>query len=146
MPVLVIAVTAGLTVVAIEVLPRTLLFPVVDLFAPTGVQSTFLQPGQTTPADCERMLSETARDLRATCSACKVVERCVHGLPAMLRRAVSHEPISQPSARAVNEPLTVVFSAADPSLALSACQRAGAMSAPPPAPSHRVCFAAGMPR
>ena len=145
-PLLVVFVTAGLTAAAIELLPRTLLFPVVDLFAPTGVQTTFVEPGETTVEDCERKLSEEAQALRATCSTCKIVERCLRGLPPTLRRALSHEPILQPSARAVNEALTVIFSAPDPRLALSACQRAEAMSAPRPAASHLECFAAGTPR
>jgi hypothetical protein len=146
MPLLVVVITAGLTVAAIEVLPRTLFFPVIDLFAASGVQSTFVQPGQTTAEGCERILSETMRSVRAGCNTCKMVERCLHGLPPALGRALSHGPIPQPSARAANDPLTVVFSATDPSLAMSVCQQAQAKTASNPTPSRLVCFAAGTPR
>jgi hypothetical protein len=146
MPLLVVIVTTGLTVAAIELLPQTLFYPVVDLFAATGVQSTFVQPGQTTVEGCERILSETTRSVRAGCSTCKMVERCLHGLPPALRDALSHGSIPQPSARAANDPLTVVFSAADPSLAMSVCQQAEAKTASNPTAARLVCFASGTPR
>lgn len=146
MPLLVVVVTAGLTVVAIEVLPQTLFFPVVDLFAATGVQSTFVQPGQTTAESCERTLSETTRSVRAGCNTCEIIKRCLHGLPPALRRALSHGPIPEPSARAANDPLTVVFSSPDPRLAMSVCQQAEAKTASNPTASRLVCFAGGMPR
>jgi hypothetical protein len=146
MPLLVVAATAGLTAAAIEFLPRTLYFPVVDFFAPSGVQTTFLQPGRTKEQDCEHMLGEATTSLRAVCSACKVVQRCVRGLPAAQRRALSHEPIPQPSARAANAPLTAVFAATDPNLAVSACRQAEQMSASHPAESRLRCFEAGVPR
>jgi hypothetical protein len=146
MPLLVVATTAGLTAAAIEFLPRTLYFPVVVFFAPSGVETTFLQPGQTTEHDCEHMLGEATKSLRAVCGACKVVQRCVQGLSAAQRRALSHEPIPQPSARAANAPLTVVFAATDPGLALNACRQAEQMSASQPAESRLRCFTAGASR
>lgn len=145
-PLLVVATTAGLTAAAIEFVPQTLFFPVVDFFAPGGMQTTFLESGQTTARECEHRLGEVTTSLRMVCSACKIVERCVRGLPAAQRKALSHEAIPQPSARAVDAPLTVVFSAPDPSLAMSACQQTEAMSASRPARSRLRCFAAGRPR
>lgn len=145
-PLLVIATTAGLTAAAIEFLPRTLYFPVVDFFAPSGVQTTFLEPGHTKVLDCEHRLDEVTKSLRAVCSACKVVQRCVQGLTSAQRRALSHEPFPAPSARATNAPLTVVFAATDPNLAMSACRQAETMSASQPAESRLRCFPAGTPR
>lgn len=145
-PLLVVVTTAGLTAAAIEFLPQTLFFPVVDFFAPGGMQTTFLQSGQTTARACERRLGETMTSLRAACSACKVVERCARGLSPEQRRVLSHESISQPSARAANASLTVVFRATDPDLAMSVCRQAEATSAPHPAEARLRCFAAGVPR
>jgi hypothetical protein len=146
MPLLVVAITAGLTAAAIEFLPRTLYFPVVVFIAPSGVQTTFLQPGQTKEHDCEHMLGEATKSLRAVCGACKVVQRCVQGLSAAQRRALSHEPIPQPSARAANASLTAVYAATDPNLATSACRQAEQMSASLPAESRLRCFTAGASR
>lgn len=145
-PLLVVATTAGLTVAAIEFLPRTLYFPVVVFFAPGGVHTTFLQPGQTEEVDCEHLLGEVTQSLRAVCSECKVVRRCARGLSAAQRRALSHAPIPRPSARAANAPLTVVFSATDPNVAMNACRRSEQMSASRPAELRLRCFTAGAPR
>jgi hypothetical protein len=146
MPLLVVATTVGLTAAAIELLPRTLFFPVVDFFAPGGMQTTFLQPGRTKASECEHMLGETAKSSSALCRDCKVVRRCVQGLPAAQRRALTRNPIAQPSARAEDGTLTVVFSALDPNAATEACRRSEQMPASYGVESRLRCFAAGMPR
>jgi hypothetical protein len=146
MPLLVVAATVGLTAAAIEFLPRTLFFPVVDFFAPGGMQTTFLQPGQTKASECEHMVSETAKSLRTVCRDCKIVRRCVRGLSVAQRRALTREPIAQPSARAGGGALIVVFSAPDPNVAMEACRRSEQMSPFSGVESRLRCFAAGVPR
>ena len=146
MPLLVVATTVGLTAAAIQFLPQTLFFPVVDFFAPGGMQTTFLQPGRTRASECEHMLGETAKSLSALCSDCTVVRRCVQGLPAAQRRALTRNPIAQPSARSEDGTLTVVFSALDPNVAIEVCRRSEQMSASYGVESRLRCFAAGVPR
>jgi hypothetical protein len=146
MPLLVVATTVGLTAAAIEFLPLTLFFPVVDFFAPGGLQTTFLQPGRTKASECEHMVGETAKSLSTVCRGCKIARRCVQGLPAAQRRALTREPIAQPSARAEDGALTVVFSAPDPNVAMDACRASEQMSASYGVESRLRCFAAGAPR
>ena len=146
MPLLVVATTVGLTAAAIELLPRTLFFPVVDFFAPGGMQTTFLQPGRTKASECEHMLGETAKSLSALCRDCKVVRRCVQGLPAAQRRALTRNPIAQPSARAEDGTLTVVFSAPDPGVAMDACRGSEQRSAAYGVESGLRCFPPGAAR
>jgi hypothetical protein len=146
MPLLLVATTVGLTAAAIELVPLTLFFPVVDVFAPDGMQTTFLQPGQTKASECEHMMGEAAKSSSTVCRDCKIVRRCVQGLPAAQRRALTREPIAQPSSRARDGALTVVFSAPDPNLAMEACRRSEQMSASYGVESRLRCFAAGVPR
>jgi len=122
MPLLVVATTAALTAAAIELLPLTLFFPVVDFFTPAGLPTRFLLPGRTKAGECEQVLNETTKCLSTLCRDCRTVPRCIRGLPAAQRRALTRAAIAQPSARAEDGALTVVFSASDPSVAMDACR------------------------
>jgi hypothetical protein len=145
-PLLVVAVTAGLTTAAIYLLPETLYFPVATLSAPSGRQATFLESGRTDRPACEHVLAELVNTFTAICGDCRTDLRCVHGLPADRRRALSHARIAQPSARALTGTLTVVFSAADPQAAMDACRQTERASAAYPVESRVRCFPPGATR
>jgi hypothetical protein len=146
-PLVVVALTGGLTAAAIEFLPQTLFFPVVEMSTPNGLRVTALQPGWTERSECEHLLGEVAPRLgAANCDGCKIVQRCVRGLSAATRGALSRDAIAQPSARAGNGGLIIVFSAADPNVAMGACRQSQQLSASYPVESRLECFAAGAPR
>jgi hypothetical protein len=145
-PLLVVGATAGLTMAAIELLPQTLLFPIVDFFAPGGLHTTFLQPGRTSAAACELVLDETASALSALCRDCRVVRRCARGLPAAQRQVLTREPLAQPSARSEDGGLTVVFSAQDPAVAMNACRQTERWSDALRTERRLRCYPAGAPR
>ncbi len=145
-PLIVVAITAVLTAAAIEFLPQTVFFPLVELSVPGGLQVTYLQPGHTERAECETIVAEIARGFVANCQGCKLVYRCAQGLAADQRRALSHEPIVQHSARTASGALTITFAAADANLALAACRQVEQQSAAQPAIAQLRCFPAGAPR
>jgi hypothetical protein len=146
MPLLVVAMTAGLTAAAIEFLPHTVFFPLVALSAPGGLQVTFLQPGRAERADCEKIVAEIAQAHRASCAECKVNFQCTQGLSADQRSVLSREPIAMPSARMAGGALTITFSAADANLALAACRQSEQQSAAQAASANLRCFPAGVAR
>lgn len=145
-PLVVAAVTVGLTAAAIEFLPHTLFFPVVEVSLPSGLHVTALQPGLTEKRECESMIAEVTARLGANCHGCTVVQRCPRGLPAAMRGALSRQAIAQPSARAGEGGFTIVFSAADPAATMDACRQSQQLSASFPVESRLTCFAAGTPR
>jgi len=146
LPLLVVAITVGLTAAAIQFFPETLYFPVAELSSQTARQVTILDAGRTERVACERVLVELAKTFSEACGDCTAHLRCVHGLSPDRRRALSHERIAQPSARGLAGTPTVVFSAADPRMAMDACRQTQRESAAY-APESRVrCFAAGASR
>ncbi len=142
----VVAITAGLTAAAIEFLPQTVYFPVLELSAPGGLQVTFLQPGRIERGACEKIVTELERSFGANCPGCKLIHDCARSLSAEQRRALSREPIAQPSARMESGALTITFAAADVNFAMAACRQSEQQSAAQAAGAHLRCFPAGAPR
>jgi hypothetical protein len=142
----VVAVTVGLTAAAIEFVPHTLFFPIVEVSLPGGLRVTALQPGLTEKRECESSIREVTSRLDAYCQGCEVVQRCPRGLPTALRGALSHEAMAQPSARAGDGGLTLVFLGRDPAVTMDACRQSQQLSASYAVESRLECFAAGVPR
>lgn len=142
----VVVVTVGLTVAAIELLPRTLFFPVIEFSAPTGLRVTFVQRGQTDRSGCEHVLGEVQLPVDTTCSGCMVVPRCTRGLSAVQGAAFSRAAITRPSARSGDGGLAIVFSAENPQVAMGACRQSEQLTASLPVELRLRCFAAGTPR
>jgi hypothetical protein len=81
LPLLVIAITVGLTAAAIQFLPETLYFPVAELSSPTGRQVTILDAGRTERVACERVLVELAKTFSAACGDCTAPSDVFTGCP-----------------------------------------------------------------
>jgi len=142
LPAIVLAVTAMLTAAAIEFLPGTLYFPVVEYTTPDDIHVTMLKYGETDVPRCERSVSQVAGSVRASCPACKYVERCARGLDATHRKILSREPLAMPSLRTQNGRLTLTVTAKTPELALGVCQMVAEQTAAQAADNKLVCFPA----
>jgi hypothetical protein len=143
---LVVAITAALTAAVIEFLPQTVFFPLVQLSAPGGMQMTFLQPGRTERAACDKIADDIVRAFGGKCPDCKIFHDCVRSLTADQRQALSREPIAQPSARMESGAMTITFAAADPNFAMAACRESEKQSAGQAAGAQLRCYPAGAPR
>lgn len=146
LPILILGLTAMLTAAAIEYLPETLYFPVVEYATPEHIRIALYKNGEPELSACEQGASKVAVAIRAGCPGCKVVERCFRGLDAGRRNILSREPLSTPSVRAPGGKLTMTFSAVDPQLALGVCEQSERLSAAQPAGQRLRCFAALAPR
>ena len=146
LPILVLGLTAALSVAAIEFLPETLYFPVVEYSTPEAIRIALFKNGELDQSSCKQGAAKIATAIRAACPACKVVERCRRGLDAEHRKILSREPISTPSARQQGGKLTMTFSAADAQLALAVCAQTEAQIAAQPAEQRLRCFPALAPR
>ena len=146
LPLLALGLTAALTAAAIELLPETMYFSVIEYSAGEGIRFTLLQSGELDQSSCEQSTSQMARTVRANCPQCKVVERCVRGLDAERRKILSREPLSMPSARVPGGKLTMTFAAADPQLALALCRQTEAQTASLPGDQRLICYPALAPR
>jgi hypothetical protein len=146
LPILTVGVTAALTAAAIEFLPETLYFPVVEYSASEDTRITLHKNGELDKSSCEQVTSQLATAIRANCPACKFVERCYRGLDAERRKILSREPLSTPSARIPGGKLTMTFSISDPQLALNVCRQTEQQAASQPATQRLRCFPALVPR
>jgi len=146
LPVLVLGLTLLLTAAAIEFLPETLYFPVVEYSTPENIQIALLKNGELEQSSCERGARQVANAIRASCPACKVIERCLRGLDAEHRKILSREPLSTPSVRQQGGRLTMTLSAADPQLALAVCRQTEQHTASQPADQRLRCIPALAPR
>ena len=142
LPVLVLGLTLLLTAAAIEFLPETLYFPVVEYSTPEHMQIALFKNGELEQSGCERGARQVANTIRTSCPACKVVERCLRGLDPEHRKILSQEALSTPSVRQAGGRLTMTFSAADPQLALAVCRQTEQQTAAQPADQRLRCFAA----
>lgn len=142
LPVLILAVTAILSAAAIEYLPETLYYPVVEYSMPGDVQITMLKYGEPDIPRCKRSISQVARSVRASCQDCKYVERCVRGLDGERRKILSHDPLTTASLRTQSGNLTVMVSAKNPDLALSVCRLVAEQTASQTADKKLLCFPA----
>ena len=142
LPILILGLTAMLTAAAIEFLPETLYFPVVEYATPEDVRFTLLKNGELDQSSCDQGTGRVANAIRASCPTCKVAERCVRGLDAELRKMLSREPLPMPSVRLPSGKLTMTISAADPQLALGVCRQTEAQTASQPPEQRLRCFPA----
>jgi hypothetical protein len=146
LPILILGLTMLLAAAAIEFLPETLYFPVVEYSTPENIQIALLKNGELDRSSCEQGASRVAKAIRASCPACKVVERCVRGLDAERRKILSQEPLSTPSVRQQGGKLTMTLATAVPQLALAVCRQTEQQSASQPVDQRLRCFPALAPR
>lgn len=142
LPILILGLTMLLTAAAIEFLPETLYFPVVEYATPENMQVALLKNGELDRSSCEQGARHVAQAIRASCPACKVVERCFRGLDAGRRKILSQEPLSTPSVRQQGGKLTMTLATADPQLALAVCRQTEQQTASQPADQRLRCFPA----
>lgn len=146
LPILILGLTLMLTAAAIEFLPETLYFPVVEYSTPENIQFALLKNGELDKSSCEHRARQVANAIRASCPACKVVERCYRGLDAERRKILARDPLATPSARLPGGKLSMTISAADPQLALVVCRQTEQQTATQPADQRLRCFPASAPR
>ena len=146
LPVLLLALTALLTAAAIEFLPETLYFPVVEFSTPEAIRIALFKNGELELSACEQGAAKLATAIRADCAACIVTERCVRGLDAERRQILSREPLAMPSLRMREGTLTMTLTARDPQLALNVCQKIERQSASLPVDERLQCFSARVSR
>lgn len=146
LPLVIVGLTLMLTAAAIELLPETLYFPVVEYSTGENIRFAMFKNGELDSSACEHGAGKVAQAIRANCPACRVVERCYRGLDAERRKVLSLEPLATPSARLPGGKLTMTISAADPQLALTVCRQTEAQTASQPADQRLRCFPALAPR
>ena len=146
LPILILGLTMLLTVAAIEFLPETLYFPVVEYSTPENMQIALLKNGELDKSSCEQGASQVANAIRASCPSCKIIERCFRGLDAERRKILSREPLSTPSLRMQGGKLTMTLSTMDPQLALAVCRQTEQQTASQPVDQRLRCFPALVPR
>ncbi len=142
LPVLVLSVTAALTAAAVEYLPETLYFSVIEYSTPEHIRIALYKNGEFDRSDCEQGASRAATAIRASCPTCKVEERCVRGLDVEHRKILSREPLSTPSVRMPGGKLTMTLSTNDQQVALGVCRQAEQHSASLPIDQRLRCFPA----
>ncbi len=101
-----------------------------------------LKNGELDQSGCEQGAAQVAHAIRASCAACKVVERCFRGLDAERRKILARDPLSTPSARLPGGKLTMTISAVDPQLALAVCRQTEQQTASRPADQRLRCHPA----
>ena len=139
LPILILGLTLLLAAAAIEFLPETLYFPVVEYSTPEHMQIALLKNGELDRSDCEQGASRVANAVRANCPACKAVARCVRGLDAERRKILSQEPLSTPSVRQQGGKLSMTLAAEDPQLALAVCLQTEQQTASQPVDQRLEC-------
>lgn len=146
LPLLILGLVILLTTVAIEFLPETLYFPVVEYSASGNVQIVLFKNGELERSGCTQVASQLANAILASCPTCKVIERCLRGLDAERSKILARDPLAMPSARLPGGKLTMTISAADPQLALDVCRQTEQQTASKAADQRLRCFPAMAPR
>jgi hypothetical protein len=146
LPILILGLIALLTAAAIEFLPETLYFPVVEYSMPDNMQVALLKNGELDRSSCEQGARKVANAIRASCPACSVVERCFRGLDAERRRILAQEPLSTPSLRQQGGKLTMTLASDDPQVAQAVCRQTEAQNTSQPVDQRLYCFPALLPR
>ena len=123
LPVLILSLTAALTWAAIEILPESLQFPVVEYSISDEIQIKIFKNGESDLSSCRDSAAKTAASVRTGCPTCRVVERCFRGLDAERKKILARDPLATPSARTPGGSLTMTISATDPQMALSVCRQ-----------------------
>lgn len=142
LPILIVGLTVLLSAAAIEFLPETLFFPVVEYSTPENIRIALLNNGELDRSSCEQGARQVAAAVRANCPSCKVVERCIRGLDAERRKILARDPLATPSARMPGGKLTITISAEDPQLALAVCRQTEQQTASQPVDRRLRCFPA----
>lgn len=146
LPLLILGLAMALTAAAIEFLPDTLYFPVIEYSAAENMRIALFKNGELDQSSCEQAARRTESTIRAHCPACQVVGRCLRGLDAERRKILSREPLSTPSARIAGGKLTMTFSSGDPQLALAVCRQTEGQTAAQPVDQRLRCVPALAPR
>ena len=140
----VLALIAALSVAAIEYLPATLYFPVVNLHSGAGLDVTFLGTGYTNSAACTSKSDELAKPLQQS-RAGTITAACVRGLDEESRKLLSKSALDAPSIRMQNGVL-IVFRSREPQLSLEACKQSEVASLVLSVEKRLKCIPAGNPR
>lgn len=143
---LILVLALALTAAAIEFLPETLYFPVVEYTASENIRVSLLKNGELDQSSCEQAARQLESAIRANCPACKVTRRCFRGLDTERRRILSREPLPTPSARLAGGKLSMTFSSQVPQLALGICRQIERQTSARPAAQRLRCFPALAPR
>ena len=142
-PLLVAAIVAAILVLAaVEFLPATSYFPVVEYAAPGNIRFVMLKHGEPDESRCEKSARDIENAVRASCADCKTVRQCVRGLDAGQRKILSREPLATPSLRTQDGRLTMTVSADDPEVALRVCRLAEQQTAARTVDKRLICFPA----
>jgi hypothetical protein len=142
LPIVIVGLTAALTWAAVEFLPASLHFPVVEYSTPENVQITMYKNGELDQSSCKDSVGKIANSIRANCPACKVIEHCFLGLDAEHRRVLARDPLTTPSARWPGGKLMMTISAADPQMAMAVCQQMEQQTASQTVDKRLKCFPA----
>lgn len=142
LPLVIFGLIALLSMAAIEFLPETLYFPVVEYSAPENIHVVVLTNGEPDKSGCEQSAGKLASVIRANCPNCTYVEHCSRGLDDAQKKILSREPLVVPSLRTQGGNLHMTISAQDPQLALSVCRLAEQQTASQPAEKRLFCFPA----
>jgi hypothetical protein len=142
LPILIPGFTVLLAAAAIEFLPETLYFPVVEYSTAENIRIMLLKNGELDLSGCEQGARQVANAIRANCPACKLIERCVRGLDAERRKILSREPLSAPSVRLQSGKLTMTLASEDPQLALGVCRQSEQQTATKPVEQRLRCYPA----
>jgi len=142
LPILIVGLTVLLTAAAVELLPETLYFPVVEYTAPGNIRIALHTNGELDQSSCEQGARKVANAIRANCPSCNVLERCFRGLDAGRRKILARDSLAIPSARLPGGKLTMTISATDPQLALDVCRQTEQQTAAQPVDQRLRCFPA----
>jgi hypothetical protein len=146
LPFLILAFAAMSTAAAIQFLPETLYFPVVEYSASEDLRVALFKTGELDRSNCERTTRLVANNIRANCPTCKIAQRCERGLQVEHRDVLSNEPLSIPSLRSPGGKLTMTISASDTQAALDVCRQMEQQLASRPADQRLRCYPALAPR
>ena len=142
LPILVLGLTALLTAAAIEFLPQTIFFPVIEYSTPDNIRFKLLRNGELDLTGCEQGAHSIVQAIFANCPDCKVVKHCFRGLDAERRKVLSREPLPTASIRTPDGKVAMTISADDPQLALSVCRASAQQGASQPRDQQPQCFPA----
>jgi len=116
----------------------------IDIPDPSGnLTMSFLLHNRLTLPECESITGKLAREIFSRCSQCRItLIQCANTLDDEQQKLLGTVPLSTPSARMTNG--DIVFSAANPNLALAGCQSSETKSVGGPNPIK--CFNANSQR
>ena len=142
LPIVIFGVIGLLSAAAIEFLPETLYFPVVEYSTSDNIRVVMLTHGAPDKAGCEQSAGKLAIVIRANCPNCKYAERCSRGLDEAQKKIMSREPLVVPSLRTRGGGLFLTVAAPEPQTALAVCKLMEQQSASLPVEKRLTCFPA----